>query len=107
MRVNVKMDRKIADVSEGMDVDVSVPECVFHITAADVKDISVLLFAYDILKKDGAHVNADVCTLYLIHSLSYVCMFGVNSSILTPYTRTSIFLILAGTTQYLYFTAEI
>ena len=75
LRVNVKMDRKIADVSEGMDVDVSVPECVFHITAADVKDISVLLFAYDILKKDGAHVNADVCTLYLIHSLSYVCMY--------------------------------
>ena len=75
LRVNVKMDRKIADVSEGMDVDVSVPECVFHITAADVKDISVLLFAYDILKKDGAHVNADVCTLYLIHSLSYVSVY--------------------------------
>jgi hypothetical protein len=41
-------------------------------------------------------------------------MFGVNSSILIPFIRTSIFLILAGTTrvdwssiQYLYFTAEI
>ena len=62
--MNVKIDRRSADVSEGVDVDVSVPECDFHVTAADVKDISVLLFAYDILKKDGPHSNSDVC-MYL------------------------------------------
>lgn len=78
MRVNVKMDRRSADISEGgMDVDVSVPECVFHITAADVKDISVLLFAYDILKKDGPHSTSDVCMhKYLLCNYSIMCMYS-------------------------------
>ena len=56
MRVSLRVDRSSGsgDSSEGLDMDVSLPNLIFQITAADVKDITTLLCSYNILKKDSS-----------------------------------------------------